>query len=145
MRAEEDAVARLDCEVAVKIPVAVRLVAEAFWSDVSPVAVSLEIVVVARVEVPVTTKVLVVVLFVVVRLVKNAVSAVKILAKRLDDVAFVVDALVAKKLVAVALEIVADEIVVVARVEAPVTVSVPPSTVLPDTVSAVAEAVVSVD
>lgn len=34
-----------------------------------------------------------------------------------------------------------DEIVVVARVDVPVVVSVPPTTVLPDTVSAVADAV----
>ena len=46
--------------------------------------------VVARVEVPVTTKVPVVVLLVVVRLVINAVTAFRIDAKKLDEVAFVV-------------------------------------------------------
>ena len=47
-------------------------------------------------DVPVTTKVLVVVLFVVVKLVMNAESAEKTLAKKLDDVP-----LVLKKVVAV--------------------------------------------
>jgi hypothetical protein len=65
-------------------------------------AVRLAIVVVANVEVPVTTNVLVVVLFVVVRLVMNAVTALRIFEKKLDEVAFVVDAFVEKKLVAVA-------------------------------------------
>jgi hypothetical protein len=58
--------------------------------------VRLAIVVVASVEVPVTTKVLVVVLFEVVRLVMNAVSAEKAFAKKLDDVP-----LVLKKVLAV--------------------------------------------
>jgi hypothetical protein len=74
-----------------------------FESRSSPVRVSFPIVVVASVEVPVTTKVLVVVLFVVVKLVMNAVKALKRDAKKLDEVAFVVDAFVEKKFVAVAL------------------------------------------
>lgn len=53
------------------------------------------IVVVASVEVPVTTKVLVVVLFVVVRLVMNAVAAERSVAKKLVEVALSKKALVA--------------------------------------------------
>ena len=61
--------------------------------------VRLDAVVVARVEVPVTANVLVVVLLVVVRFVMNEVSAEKIEEKRLDEVAFV-----EKRLVAVSAE-----------------------------------------
>ena len=126
---------------------------------------------VVAVKVPATR--LEVVALVAVRLVKNPVIAVKRLAKKLDDVALVVDALVAKKLVAVALVIrklvedpfdakkvvavaltvlklvivpvaeVSDEMVVVARVDVPVTPSVVPTTTAPDVVSAVADAVES--
>jgi hypothetical protein len=134
-----------------------------------PVAVSAEIVVVARVAEDVAVKVpatrLEVVALVAVRLVKNPVIAVKRLAKKVEEVALVVDALVAKKVVAVAdvntddeplrlakvpvVELrvvivpddtVRDEMVVVARVEVPVTPSVVPTTTAPDVVSAVEEA-----
>ena len=67
--AEDEALARLVCPCTVKIPDAVTLVVEALARVVWPVTVSWEIVVVASVEVPVTTKVLVVVLLVAVRLV----------------------------------------------------------------------------
>jgi len=66
---------------------------EAFRSVIVPEAevrseiVALLIVVVARVEVPVTTKVLVVVAFVVVRLSMNAVAAERKVAKKLVEVA----------------------------------------------------------
>jgi len=56
---------------------------------------ALDIVVVANVDVPVTTKVLVVVAFVVVRLVIKAVAAFKRVAKRLVDVEKSKNALVA--------------------------------------------------
>ena len=56
---------------------------------VCPEIVRLATDVVASVEVPVTTKVLVVVLFVVVRLVINDVTALRSVAKKLDEVAFV--------------------------------------------------------
>jgi hypothetical protein len=59
--------------------------------------------VVARVEVPVTTKVLVVVELVVVRLVMKEVTALNIEANRLVDVEFVEDEFVVKKLVEVEL------------------------------------------
>jgi hypothetical protein len=87
--------------------------------------------------------------------VKNPVIAVRRLAKRLDDVAFVVDALVAKsvpvvvllvviklvidpvvllRLVIVPVAAVREEIVVVASVEVPVTPNVPATVSLPNTV-----------
>jgi hypothetical protein len=82
-----------------KIPDTERLVVDAL------VIVPLVIVVVARLTVPVAVNVpatrLVVVALVAVRLVKNAVTPFKIDAKRLDEVLFVVDAFVAKKLVVV--------------------------------------------
>ena len=124
MRALEDAVARVVwpeivsavaeavvsvvCPVTPRVPPtfafpeAERFVDDALASVVCPVTLSVEAVVVAKVEVPVTTKELVVVLLVVVRLVKNAVSAVKRLAKKVEEVALVVEAFVAKKFVVVA-------------------------------------------
>jgi hypothetical protein len=74
---------------------------EALPSVVFPVTVRVDTVVVARVEVPVTAKKSVVVAFAVERLVMIVVKALRRDAKRLDDVAFVVDALVAKRLVVV--------------------------------------------
>jgi hypothetical protein len=110
-------------------------------------------VVVASVEVPVTTNAPVVVLLVVVRLVINAVTAFKILAKILDVVALVLKSEVAVKADDEALlstakpdevMLVADafpsvvcpdtervDAVVVAKVVVPVTVSVPPTLWLP--------------
>jgi hypothetical protein len=126
--------------VVVKSVAIVPTVVDALPSIVCPVTVNLETVDVAIVEVPVTAKNPVVVAFVEVRLVNVAVIAFRIEAKRLVDVAFVVELLIAAKSVAVALvvlklEIVPDAdvrsemvpfvIVVVARVEVPVTVNVP--------------------
>ena len=62
---------------------------EALVSVVWPPIVRLDTEVVAKVEVPVTTKVLVVVLLVVVRLVINEVRAETMEEKKLDDVALV--------------------------------------------------------
>ena len=97
--------------------------------------VALDIVVVARVEVPVTTKVLVVVELVVVRLVMKEVTALNIEAKRLVDVEFVEDEFVVKKLVEVLLVVmrliivaeatVRSEMVVVANCDVPVALKVP--------------------
>jgi hypothetical protein len=158
----------VDASVATRLVVdalvAKRLDVEAFVAlklttvpdaEVKLAMLPLEIVVVARLAVPVAVNVpatrLVVVALVAVRLVKNPVIAVKMLAKRLDDVAFVVDALVAKsvpvvvlfvattlpavtvtidafvllRLVMVPVAEVSEEIVVVASVEVPVTESVP--------------------
>ena len=56
-------------------------------ADVKSVIVALVIVVVAKVEVPVTTKAFVVVLFVAVRSVMNAVVALKSVEKKLVEVA----------------------------------------------------------
>jgi hypothetical protein len=56
-------------------------------AEVRPAMLAVEIVVVARVDVPVTTKVLVVVLLVAVKFSINPVIAWNIDAKRLDDVA----------------------------------------------------------
>ena len=68
-------------------------------AEVKSAMLALLIVVVASVEVPVTTKVFVVVELVTVKSSINPVSAWKKLAKRLDEVALVVEAYKAKKLV----------------------------------------------
>jgi hypothetical protein len=86
----------------------------------------------------------VVVALVAVRLVITAVTAFRSVAKRLDEVALVFIRLVIVAEAEVRSVIVPRVIVVVARVEVPVTVSDPPMFVLPDTVRAVAEAVESV-
>jgi hypothetical protein len=113
-------------------------------AEVRSLIVPLVMVVVARVAEDVAVKVpatkLEVVALVAVRLVKKPVIAVKRLEKKVEEVALVVDALVAKKLVAVADVAVRDEMVVVARVEVPVTPSVVPTTTAPEVVRAVDEA-----
>ena len=154
-----------------KRPASERLVVVALVAVRAEIVVVARVADVVAVKVPATR--LEVVALVAVRLVKNPVIAVKRLEKKLDDVALVVDALVAKKLVAVALVIrklvedpfdakkvvavaltvlklvivpvaeVSDEMVVVARVDVPVTPSVVPTTTAPDVVSAVADAVAS--
>ena len=101
-------------------------------AEVRSSIVAVEMVVVANCEVPVTTKVFVVVAFTEVKLSIIPVRAWKILAKRLVEVEFVEDELIVKKLVevlflVVRLMIVAEatvrsEIVVVASVVVPVTV-----------------------
>ena len=91
-------------------------------------------VVVARLDVPVAVNVpatrFVVVALVAVKLVKNEVTAVKSEAKKLDEVALVVEAFVAKKLVLVllvveALVAIKRETVVVAKETVPVAVRFP--------------------
>ena len=104
---------------------------------------------VASVLVPVTTKVLVVVLLVVVRLVINAVTAFKSVAKRLDEVAFVLVRFVIVPLVLVRVFAVSAEEEALESVVCPDTVrevaDAVASTVWPLTVSAVAEAFPSVE
>ena len=102
-------------------------------AEVRSEILAVDIVVVASVEVPVTTKVLVVVELVVVRLVMKEVTALNIEANRLVDVEFVEDEFVVKKLVEVLLVVmrliivaeatVRSEMVVVANVDVPVTVN----------------------
>ena len=69
-------------------------------ADVRSVIVPLVIVVVARADVPVTARVPVVVLFTVVKLVMNAVTALKSDAKRVVDVLFVITPLTPEMFVA---------------------------------------------
>ena len=124
------------------------IVAEA---DVKSVILAVEIVVVAKLDVPVTTNCPVVVELVTVKSSMNPTIAWKKLAKRLDDVALVVEALVEKRFVEV--EFVVDAfvevncvivpeaevrslivplvIVVVARVEVPITIERPEVVELP--------------
>ena len=109
-------------------------------AEVRSAMFALDIVVVASVEVPVTTNCPVVVELTVVRLVMNAVTMLTRFAKKFVDVALVVEAFVAKKLVVVLFVefrfaivpdatvrsvIVAFVIVVVARVVVPITAKRP--------------------
>jgi hypothetical protein len=121
---------------------------EAFPSVVWPDTVRVDAVVVARVDVAVTVSTVVVAELAKklvddanddVRLVNAPVIAVKRLAKKLDEVAFVVDAFVAKKLDDVALVRLA--FVEKRLVTVPTVVDEVLSTVLPDTVRSVADAV----
>jgi hypothetical protein len=98
-------------------PDADRFVVDALVNVAFPVTFRVEIVVVARLDVPVTANVPVVVLFTVVRLVKNPVTAVKSVAKRLDDEALVKLAFWEKRLVEVALVVV--ELTAVSPVKLP--------------------------
>ena len=153
----------------VEVPVTVRVPPTLWLPVIVPlVAVRLVIVALVVVELPMIALVmlakvatrdemnpLVVVAFVVALLVLVIPVIVATVAMRLEMKEFVEVELVKilpveKRLVAVALITIAevadktltdaDEIVVVARVEVPVTVRVPPRLVCPDTVSAVAEA-----
>ena len=102
-------------EARVEVPDAVRVVTVVVAKVADVVAVS----------VPVTS--LEVVALVAVRLVKNPVTAVKRLAKKL-----VLVALVVLRLVIVPVDAVSDEMVVVARVEVPRTARVPLARTLPE-------------
>jgi hypothetical protein len=156
-----EALERVVWPLMLAVPETERLVVEALVIVVWPLAVREDTVVVARVEVPVTANVPVVVAFVVVKLVMNAVTALRSVEKRLVAVNPVDEAFVrvvwpvtprvppmfalpeAETLVVEALlSVVCPETervvaVVVARVEVPVTVRVAPIDALPVVVSVV--------